>query len=100
MRRSGVRSSSTPPKIFPTCLVLPTVHKRSLLADALTLVSSRCDLEHDHQKKEGHWGGSLAALRRQIRRPGCGMGDRNSIPDELRGEGHRLIAETYLRLRV
>jgi hypothetical protein len=28
------------------------------------------------------------------------MGERNSIPDELRGEGHRLIAEIYLRLRV
>lgn len=28
------------------------------------------------------------------------MGERNSIPDELRGEGHRLIAETYVRLRV
>jgi hypothetical protein len=28
------------------------------------------------------------------------MGQRNSIPDELRGEGHRLIAEAYVRLRV
>jgi hypothetical protein len=28
------------------------------------------------------------------------MGQRNSIPDELRGEGHRVIAEAYVRLRV
>jgi hypothetical protein len=28
------------------------------------------------------------------------MGQRNSLPDELRGEGHRAIAEAYAGLRV
>jgi hypothetical protein len=28
------------------------------------------------------------------------MGERNSIADELRGEGHELIAETYAGLRL
>ena len=28
------------------------------------------------------------------------MGQRNSLPDELRGEGHQLIAQAYARLRV
>ena len=80
------------------CVVLPTAEQRWVLGDALTLVSSRCDLEHDHQE-DWPLGGLIGRTKKAKNKTRC-MGQRNSIPDELRGEGHRLIAEAYVRLRV